>query len=120
MKFAHIKKNGLLVISLEDERLDTKNTPKFKEEVMPVIDKSGTHDVVFDLNKLKFIDSSGIGAFLSVLRHLNARGGDLKLASINPNIQTVLELISIHKIFHIFKTTDEAINACKHDLSAPN
>jgi anti-sigma B factor antagonist len=111
MQFDHSTKNDILIIKPDFDRLGSKEVPKFKEHVIQLINESKKHDVVFDLNQLHFIDSSGVSSFLSLLRLLNSRGGELKLAGVTPPIRTVLELVSMHKIFEIFKTTDDAVDS---------
>ena len=59
------------------EELDASNAAEFKRDVAPLLE--ATTKLVFDLSRLRFVDSSGLGAFISCLRKLNAKGGDLKL-----------------------------------------
>ena len=111
MKLDHSTKNDILIIKPEFERLGTREVPKFKENVIQLINESKKHDVVFDLHQLTYIDASGVSSFLSLLRLLNARGGELKLAGVTAPIKTSLELVSMHKIFEIFNTTDDAVSS---------
>ena len=67
--------------------------------------------MVFDLSKLRFVDSSGLGAFLSCLRKLNAKGGDLKLCGMSKQVRAVFELVRMHRIFDIYGTREEAVRA---------
>lgn len=116
MEIEHAIVNDILVITLGADRLDAKDAAQFKQSVLNLINKTEKHQVVFDLNKLNFIDSSGVGIFLSILRFLNSRGGELKLAGITQPVRTILELVSMHKIFEIFKTADEAVGSFKPNL----
>ena len=111
MQLGHSTKDRILIIRPQMERLGTNEVPKFKENVIQLINESKRHDVVFDLNQLQYIDSSGVGSLLSLLRLLNARGGELKLAGVTPPIRTAMELVSLHRIFEIFKTTDDAVDS---------
>ena len=67
--------------------------------------------LVFDLSRLRFVDSSGLGAFLSCLRHVNAKGGDLKLCGMSKPVRAVFELVRLHRIFDILGTREEAVRA---------
>lgn len=111
MDIAHTIKHDILIITLEANRLDTKGTSQLKHNVISLINETGKAYVVFNLNHLNFIDSSGVGVFLSILRFLNSRGGELKLAELTPPVRTILELVSMHKIFEIFDTTDAAVES---------
>lgn len=118
MNIEHSKKDNILIITPEGESLDAKDAPKFKEKVFGLITDNKSSNVVFDLQHLKFIDSSGLGSFLSVLRLLSHQGGELKLARMNQPIRTTFELVSLHKIFEIFNTTEDAISS--FDLPSKN
>jgi anti-anti-sigma factor len=111
MEIEHTLKNDILIINLEGERLDAKDAPQCKQDVIDLINKIKKYQVVFDLNKLHFIDSSGLGLLLSILRFLNSHGGELKLSGITKPVLTSLELVSLHKIFEIFNTPDDAVNS---------
>lgn len=113
MQFAHSKQNNILVITPEGESLDAQDAPEFKEKVIDLIQTNALNRVVFDLHQLQFIDSSGLGSLLSVLRVLHSTGGELKLACMNKPVRTMFELVSMHKIFEIFNSTDEAVNSFK-------
>lgn len=111
MEIKHKKLNGILVITPECESLDAKDASRFKEQVIGLINENATSSVVCDLSQLHFIDSSGLGSLLSVLRELNTRGGDLKLSGMNQSIRTMFELVKMHKIFEIYHTSDDAVGS---------
>ena len=67
--------------------------------------------VVLDMSEVEFIDSSGLGVILSCYRHLNSANGDLKLCCLNEQVQTLFELVRMHRIFDIYKTQEEAIKS---------
>jgi anti-anti-sigma factor len=109
MDFSHHIQNQVLIITPKGENLDAKNAPSFKESVLNLIHTSGLSHLIFDLKQLQFIDSSGLGTFLSIQRTLNAQGGILKLANLNRPIRTMFEIVSMHRIFDIFNSTEEAV-----------
>jgi anti-sigma B factor antagonist len=91
------------------EELDASNTAEFKRDVAPILE-ANTH-LVIDLNHLRFVDSSGLGAMLSCLRQLTAKGGDLKLCGMSKQVKATFELVRMHRIFDIFPTQQEAVQA---------
>lgn len=113
MDLGHETLQDVLVITPHSATLDAKDAPDFKEKVINLIGQQTTHNVVLDLHQLNFIDSSGLGSFLSVLRTLHTQGGELKLARMNKPIRTMFELVSMHKIFEIFNSTEDAIRSFK-------
>lgn len=113
MDFSHKQKEGVLIISLNEKALDAKGAPAFKEKVITLINNCNMGNVVFDLQKLQFIDSSGLGSFLSVLRLVNDKGGDLKLACMTNGIKAMFEIVRMHKLFEIYTTSEEAVTSFK-------
>jgi anti-sigma B factor antagonist len=53
----------ITIVQLPGEQLDAGNAKDFKRDVAPIL--SATSKVVFDLSRLRFVDSSGLGAILS-------------------------------------------------------
>lgn len=99
----------VMVVVLAGAQLDASTAEEFKRDIMPVLEAHT--QVVFDLSRLAFVDSSGLGAFLSCLRHVQAQGGDLKLCSLSQPVRALFELVRMHRIFHIFDTQEAAIRA---------
>jgi anti-sigma B factor antagonist len=97
------------VVRIPVEELDASNVGEFKRDMAPVLEANSK--LVFDLHRLRFTDSSGLGAFISCLRHVNARNGDVKLCSMSPQVRAVFELTRLHRIFDIYSTPEEAIRA---------
>lgn len=111
MEFTPIEQDGILIIRLESEALDAKQVPEFKEQVIQMLENKGLDYVIFDMHKLQFIDSSGLGAFLSLFRHLNMKGGHLSLAGMSKPVKSIFELVSMQKIFDCHETLDLAVLA---------
>lgn len=55
----------------------------------------------FDCSTLEFVDSSGLGALISLQKLTNERGGKLRLLSPKPNVVQLLELTRLHRVFEI-------------------
>ena len=59
------------------------------------------------------IDSSGIGTILFLAKKCRALGGELKIASVPPEVKMVIQIVNFDKIFHIFNTLDDAVKSHK-------
>jgi anti-sigma B factor antagonist len=97
------------VFVVPGEHLDAGNTKQLKLAVAPFLEPNAR--VVFDMSRLTFVDSSGLGSILSCLRQLNAQGGDLKLCGMTRPVRALFELVRMQRIFEIFNTQEEAIGA---------
>jgi anti-sigma B factor antagonist len=91
------------------DELDASNVPEFKRDITPVVDSNTK--LVLDMSRLHFVDSSGLGAILSCLRQLSAKGGDLKLCCLSKQVRAAFELVRMHRIFDIYPTREEAVRA---------
>ncbi len=109
MEMALDKVDGVAVTVMPLEELDASNAGDFKRDIAPVLEANTK--LVLDLSRLRFVDSSGLGAFISCLRKLNAKGGDLKLCGMSKQVRAVFELVRMHRIFEIYHTKEEAVRA---------
>jgi anti-sigma B factor antagonist len=106
-----IEQMGMVtIVTFPGEYLDASVVKEFKEDIARVIEGNG-RKVVFDISRLQFIDSSGLGAILSCLRKLNGAGGDLKLCGMTKPVRALFELVRMHRIMDIYNTRDEAVSA---------
>ena len=112
MEMAIEKMNDVAVAMVPVEELDASNVAEFKRDMAPIL--QAQRELVLDLSRLRFVDSSGMGAILSCLRQLSAKGGDLKLCGMTRPVRTVFELVRMNRIFDIRATTKEAVQAFAH------
>lgn len=91
------------------DELDASNAAEFKRDIGPALFTN--QRLVLDLSRMRFIDSSGLGAMLSCLRQLSGKGGDLKLCGLSKQVRALFELVRMHRIFDICATREEAVAA---------
>ncbi len=102
-----VKRGNVIVVEVTGDALDASNVQQFRNDVSQLLE--GQKDIVFDLSFVKFVDSSGIGAMLSVLRKANAISGDVKLCNLQPNVKSLFDLVRMTRLFETFETLDEAV-----------
>jgi len=71
----------------------------------------GTKGFIFDLEKVEYVDSAGIGFLVSCLITLRQGGARLKLASPPERIRHVLEITRLDTIFQVCESREEAQRA---------
>ncbi|MFT4900740.1 MAG: anti-sigma B factor antagonist [Lentimonas sp.] len=86
-----------LEVSFDVESLDAANAAEVKA-TLKGLDLQGQSHVVLNLQKVEFIDSSGIGAILSFYKEMEHR---VSLRHPSPTVLSVLELLRLHTIFEI-------------------
>ena len=117
MEIAVQRIGDVAVATIPGDDLDAGNAGDFKRDMAPVIDANTR--VVLDLSRLRFVDSSGLGALISCLRKLNARGGDLKLCGMSKPVRAVFELVRMHRVFDVLGTKEEAVSAFERAPASP-
>lgn len=101
MKILEAKPEGAtLELVVLVTRLDAASAREFKEECAKAWTPR-TNAVIADLSKLEFIDSSGVGALLSLYKRLPPPNPSVKLRGVQPPVQAVIELLRLHRIFEI-------------------
>ncbi|MEJ2627588.1 MAG: STAS domain-containing protein [bacterium] len=81
------------------------------ERTLDSLLKEGVFQVVIDLEKVDYISSAGWGIFISEIKGIRERGGDLKLARMIPDVYEVFELLEFHYILKAYDTVDEALES---------
>jgi anti-sigma B factor antagonist len=109
MEIAVDKIESVAVAVVPVDELDASNAGEFKRAIAPVLQANSK--LVLDLSRLRFVDSSGLGAMLSCLRQLTGKNGDLKLCGMSKQVRALFELVRMHRIFDIYGTREEAVKA---------
>ena len=80
-------------------------------DLVHVLTNSGTKKFVLHLERVEYIDSSGIGELLRSHFVVRQSAGDLKLACVHPKVMDVLRISRMHTIFEIHPGEAEALRA---------
>lgn len=87
--------------------LDALNAPNLKRETEPLI-AEGRVRVVFDMDRLALVDSSGVGAIVSLFKQARTRGGDVKIAGLVGQPREIFKLLRLDKAFDLHDTVEGA------------
>lgn len=101
--------NGVLALSLEEKRLDSRLAVDFKDKVSELID-GGNRLIVLDLSEVDFIDSSGIGCLVGCLKLLGAKGR-IAIWGLKPPVESMFKLTRMDKVFTLCPTEEQALKA---------
>jgi hypothetical protein len=74
-----------------------------------IMGSAGGSRLVVDLSGVDYTSSAGLRALLATVKETRRRGGDLRLADINPNVRKVLDLSGFATILKIYTGVDEAV-----------
>jgi anti-sigma B factor antagonist len=109
VEFVSQKSGSVLVVQLNGERLDANSSRLLKDYVQSHI-ASGLDKIVLDFEPVRFLDSSGLGVLVSLMKLLRAPGG-LVMCQVNDRtIQDILRLTRMDQVFTITETVSQAID----------
>jgi len=97
--------------------IDIYTSPEFKEAMASAIDL-GKPDIIIDLAKVTYMDSSGFGTLLSATKRLRPLNGSLHLVACNEPISRMLQITRLNTIFAVHDTLDEAAAAITANVAA--
>lgn len=99
--------NGGLSVTVEETRIDASVAVQFKDSVREIFSNESGR-AMLDLKNVEFIDSSGLGALVAVMKTL-PKGRKLELVGLTPIVEKVVRLTRMDKVFIIHAGMAEAI-----------
>jgi anti-sigma B factor antagonist len=91
--------------------IDVLNAPRLRELLIELIDAGRLHFVV-DVEKVTFLDSTGLGVLIGGWRRVRDHGGCIALAGAPKPIRQIFHVTCLTHNFALYDTTSEAIQAC--------
>jgi anti-sigma B factor antagonist len=99
---------GVVTVGVAGE-VDLYTAPALKTALRETID-GGTRNVLVDLSRATFIDSTTLGVLMGAVKRLRPAGGELAIACSDPNIRKIFEITLLDRIFNIFDLPAEGID----------
>ena len=80
--------------------LDVSSAEIFKKSLNELVDEN-SQNIKIDLDKLEYIDSTGLGVMVGVLKRLKVNGKGIYLNNPKSNVRKILEITGLDKIFNV-------------------
>jgi len=107
----HLKKlSAHTLITVLEERIDAHNSNELKSVLLQSI-AQGNACIIVQLETVRFIDSSGLGALLSGYKNAAAQNGKLVLTNIQQQVLSMFELTRLNRVFEIYPDVNEALGS---------
>ncbi len=100
MNTKYEEKDKLLIFEITEE-IDHHQTEKIRRKMDSEIERYIPKKVVFDFNKVTFMDSAGIGMLIGRYKTVRRLGGKTELINVNQSIKKIFEMCGILKIIPI-------------------
>jgi anti-sigma B factor antagonist len=99
--------SGVTVVTVEGQ-LIVGNRQELKDLVGGALER-GERRILIDFSQTGYIDSSGLGALVSISKRVREAGGDLRLSGLNEDLRSLFELTKLDTLFAIAETPQQAL-----------
>jgi anti-sigma B factor antagonist len=101
-----IERDDCAVLAVTGE-LDVATAPQLRQEAVR-LSAAGTNNLVVDLSGVEFLDSTGLGVIVGVVKRVRTPGGELAVAGAEDHVLKVFEITRISDVVPMFASRDEA------------
>lgn len=106
------EKDKITIVDLAGE-IDIYTAPKLKEALIPLTKQAG-HQLNIDLSKVSYMDSTGLGVFISVLKSTKEHQSNFKLLNLQDRVARLFSITGLTEIIDIHQE-NEGLGEDKHD-----
>jgi anti-sigma B factor antagonist len=99
---------GVAVVSLPEGIIRGENYEGIKHRIESLIG-TGQVNIVVDLTKIRDINSTGVGVFISLSKKISMAKGTLKLANPQPFVMDVFNITGLNNVFEIYNSVNDAL-----------
>ncbi|MFO7842908.1 MAG: STAS domain-containing protein [Bacteroidales bacterium] len=104
-------KNGVEILSFDNiNKLNILIAQTLKEEVAQYLTKANTK-LILNLEGIEYVDSSGFGALLSILRNAKNNDSQFKICNVSSDVMELVKLLQLHNVFDICDNIDDCLNS---------
>ena len=109
LKLGHYNKDGIEVIDIAGT-IDISTAPRLRELLIDLI-SNDNYQLIVNLERVEFLDSTGLGVLVGGLKRVRAHDGSLDLVCTQERILKIFRITGLTKVFGIHETVDQAISA---------
>jgi anti-sigma B factor antagonist len=108
MEFKIEKLPNYTLIQVLEEKLDTHIAPTLKSELV-LVSGNGEKNIVLDLSKCRYCDSSGLSAILVANRLCKNANGTFVLTGLNDAVERLITISQLDTVLNIAGSIEEAV-----------
>ena len=106
MEFKIEKLENHTLIQVLEEKLDTHIAPTLKSELV-LVSGNGEKNIILDLSKVRYCDSSGLSAILVANRLCKNANGTFVLTGLNDAVERLITISQLDTVLNISSSIDE-------------
>ena len=101
------KQGQITIITITQPTVEANNVPSMWDKIQNEL--ADTSQVVIDLSRVDFIDSTGCGIFPNCIKRLSEKEGELKICGLSDKLAALFRLMAFDRLMDIVETREEAI-----------
>lgn len=110
MRYDISERYGCVVIEFKGKMMGGPDATDFNDDLHQLIDED-KKQVVADLSKVSFMNSSGLGILIGGLTTMRNATGDLRIAGAGEKIESLLVVTKLITVFDNYRTVEEAVKS---------
>jgi anti-sigma B factor antagonist len=113
----NVKQNlvgDVMVLNLSGKIMGGPDHEKFQTEIKTLI-ADGHVDVLLNMSKVSWVNSTGLGILVSAFHTLKKNGGQLKICEVSDRIDNILNVTQLKLVFETFDKCEDALASFKQD-----
>ena len=95
------------VVSLRGE-IDVYTAPRLRQALIDLVE-GGAKDIVVDMDRVDFLDSTGLGVLVGGLKRVKSNEGEMKLVVTQDRIMKIFDITGLAKVFPMFGSLEQAL-----------
>ncbi len=111
LKLGHYTRDGVQVVDLEGE-IDVYAAPRLRKLLIELVSEKN-YLLVVNMDKVEFLDSTGLGVLVGGFKRVRGHGGSLELVCTQEPILKIFRMTGLTKVFGIHDSVNEAIQALR-------
>jgi anti-sigma B factor antagonist len=103
------EKDGVVILKFEEsDRFNAIVAEQVRSRLLDYFSKPNTK-LIFNLEGIRFIDSSGFSAFLSAMKAANNNYGQFKICNVDEDVKELFRVLQLHNVFDLYGSVEEAL-----------
>jgi anti-sigma B factor antagonist len=110
VKLKERKRDGVAILEMSGKLMGGPDAETFNETLKTLIHED-CHNVIVSMERVKWVNSTGLGILISGYTTLKKSGGELKLLKVSDRIENIFIVSKLYTVFESYQDEDEAIRS---------
>ena len=110
MKIKERKRDGVAILEMSGKLMGGPDAESF-DEILKTLIHEGCKNVIVSMEKVKWVNSTGLGILISGYTTLRKSGGELKLLKVSDRIENIFIVSKLYTVFESYADEEEAVKS---------